>query len=57
MTSSNEVVKLSAFPDMRVSVEDEVQALEDQARALEKISKGLEEVKEATFQRYDGQVK
>ncbi len=37
--------------------EDEVQALEDQARALEKISEDLKEVKEATNQRYDGQVK
>jgi hypothetical protein len=36
--------------------EDEVQALEDQARALEKMSKDIEELKEATIQRYDGQV-
>jgi hypothetical protein len=37
--------------------EDEVQALEDQARALDKISEDIKEVKEATIQRYDGQVK
>jgi hypothetical protein len=46
----------SGYSDYK-GYEDEVQALEDQARALEKISEDLKEVKEATNQRYDGQVK